>query len=103
MGCDNPQQEGNVVDTETEVVEVDTVGANVTYDVNRKTIELVDTTGATVQYDIEKKIVKRTVGTDTVVRDMTQEEQEAYERGDYNTVDTEVDTDIETEDVDING
>ena len=101
VSCDTNQ--GTVTNTETEVVEVDTVDSNITYDVNRKTIELVDTTGATVEYDIERRVVKRTVGVDTVTREMTQEEVEAYERGDYNTVDTDVETDIETEDVDIDG
>ena len=101
VSCDSNQ--GTVTNTETEVVSVDTVDSSVSYDVNRKTIELVDTTGATVEYDIERRVVKRTVGVDTVTRDMTQEEVEAYERGDYNTVDTDVETDVETEDVDIDG
>ena len=102
VSCDTNQ--GTVTNTETEVVSVDTVDSSVSYDVNRKTIELVDTTGATVEYDIERRVVKRTVGVDTVTREMTQEEVEAYERGDYNTVDTEVSTDVETEEIeDIDG
>lgn len=89
------------VRTETKVVDVDTVGAETTYDVRTRTIEQVDTVGATTEYDVEKQVVRRTVDVDTLTEDVDGQARTDMKEGDYETVDTEVERETVTEEVDV--
>ncbi|MEQ9441234.1 MAG: hypothetical protein RIG62_19480 [Cyclobacteriaceae bacterium] len=88
-------EEANYTETE-EVVQVDTVGMTVEYDVNRRTIEQVDTVGATTTYEVERKIIKRRVRIDTVTETASEEKQVTYEEGDYKVLNEEVEKDTVT-------
>ena len=100
VGDANERADGDVR-TETKVVDVDTVGAETTYDVRKRTIEQVDTVGATTEYDVEKQVVRRTVDVDTLTEDVDGEARVDMKEGDYKTVDTDVETETVTEEVDI--
>lgn len=89
------------VRTETTVVDVDTVGAETSYDVRERTIEQVDTVGATTEYDVEKQVVRRTVDIDTLTKEVDGQARIDMEEGDYKTVDTDVDQETVTKDVDL--
>ena len=104
-GCDNvgetaESEDGNTR-VETEVISVDTVGAETTYDVNRKTIEQVDTVGATTEYDVEKTVVRKTVDIDTLTQDVDGQTRVDMEEGDYEVVDKSVEEESVTEEVDV--
>lgn len=99
VGCTN--NNGKVTETETTVLEIDTVDAEVTYDVNRKTVESVDTVGATTEYEVEKKVVKRTVEIDTITRELSPQEQQEYVKGDYEVVEEEVEKEQKSEKVEV--
>jgi hypothetical protein len=99
VGCTG--NNGKVTETETTVLEVDTVDAEVTYDVNRKTVESVDTVGATTEYEVEKKVVKRTIEIDTITKELSPEEQQDYAKGDYEVVEEEVEKEQESEEIEI--
>lgn len=90
VACDTNQ--ATVTESETKVISVDTVSAEVTYDVNRKTIESVDTVGATTEYDIEKTVVKRTIEIDTITKEIAREKNRELEEGNYKVVEEEVET-----------
>ena len=105
VGCDNV---GNTVESddgntrvETEVIEVDTVGAETTYDVNRQVIEKVDTVGATTEYDVEKTIVRKTVEIDTLTQEVDGQTRVEMEEGDYEVVDKTVEEESITKEVDV--
>ena len=106
VSCDNV---GNTVESdddsntrvETEVTDVDTVGAETTYDVNRQVIEKVDTVGATTEYDIEKTVVKKTVKIDTLIQEVDGQTRVDMEEGDYEVVDKTVEEESVTKEVDI--
>ena len=104
-GCGNVGDANESADsdvrTETKVVDVDTVGAETTYDVRTKTVEKVDTVGATTEYDVEKQVVRRTVDIDTLTEEVDGQARVDMEAGDYETVDTDVDRETVTEEVDI--
>ncbi len=104
-GCgnvgDGNESADSDVRTETKVVDVDTVGAETTYEVRERTIEQVDTVGATTEYDVEKQVVRRTVDVDTLTKDVDGQARVDMEEGDYKTVDTDVDTETVTEEVDV--
>lgn len=89
------------VRTETSVIDVDTVDAETTYDVREKVVEKVDTVGATTEYDVEKQVVRRTVDVDTLTEEVDGQARVDMEAGDYETVDTEVETETVTKDVDL--
>ncbi len=105
VSCDNVSNTNENADadarTETKVIGVDTVGAETTYDVRKREIEQVDTVGATTEYDVEKQVVRRTVDIDTLTQDADGQARVDMESGDYKTVDTDVDTETVTEEVDL--
>jgi hypothetical protein len=105
VSCDNVSNTSESADadarTETKVVGVDTVGAETTYDVRTREIEQVDTVGATTEYDVEKQVVRRTVDVDTLTKEVDGQARVDMEKGDYKTVDTDVETETVTEEVDI--
>ncbi|MGB3587143.1 MAG: hypothetical protein WBA23_11415 [Tunicatimonas sp.] len=99
VACDTNQ--ATVTESESRVISIDTVGAEVTYDVNRKVVESVDTVGATTEYEIEKTVVKRTVEVDTITKEITREKSRELEKGNYKVVEEEVETVQESEEVEI--
>lgn len=105
VGCGNIGDANDSADadvrTETKVVDVDTVGAETTYDVRERTIEQVDTVGATTEYDVEKQVVRRTVDIDTLTKEVDGQARVDMEEGDYKTVDTDVERETVTEDTDL--
>ncbi len=90
------RSEGSNTYTETEVVKVDTIGSEVVYDVNRRTIEQVDTIGATTIYQVKRTVIKRTVQVDTVTETVDEEQNVAFAKGDYKKVDEKVEKDSVT-------
>ena len=105
VACDNVSNTADEDDAqtrvETEVIGVDTVGAETTYDVNRKVVEKVDTVGATTEYDVEKQVVKKTVEIDTMTQEVDGQARVDMEQGDYEVVDREVEEETITEEVDV--
>ena len=105
VACDNVsstnEEDDAQTSVETEVLDVDTVGAETTYDVNRKVIEEVDTVGATTEYDVEKTVVKKTVEIDTLTQDVDGQAQVDMQQGDYEVVDETVEEETITEEVDV--
>lgn len=104
VSCDNVGETGATDDdvrTETEVVGVDTVGAETTYDVRKKEITEVDTVGATTEYDVEKQVVRKTVDIDTVTEDVDAQTRQEMEEGDYKVVDRDVENETVTKEVEV--
>lgn len=97
--CDGPS--GTTTQTETTVVDTDTVEAETTYDVNKKVVEKVDTVGATTEYEVEKQVVERTVKVDTMTEEYTKAKETDYAKGDYKVVEEEVEKETVTEEVEI--
>ena len=97
--CDSSS--GTATRTETTVVDKDTVGAETTYDINKKVVEKVDTAGATTEYEVEKEIRKRTVKVDTLTEEITKEKQTDLAKGDYEVVDKEIEEETVTKEVEI--
>lgn len=89
------------VQVETEVVGVDTVGAETTYDVRKREITEVDTVGATTEYDVEKEVVTKTVDIDTAVREVEGEARQEVDADGYEVVDEDVETETVTKDVEV--
>lgn len=101
-GCDNVgTSDSATIRTETEVIDIDTVGAEMNYEVNRKTVEKVDTVGATIEYDVEKTVVKKTVEIDTITEEIDRQARVDMEEGDYKVVDKTVEQETITEEVDV--
>ena len=104
-GCDNVGETAESDDdntrVETEVTNVDTIGAETTYDVNRQVIEKVDTVGATTEYDIEKTVVRKTVDVDTLTLDAGGQTRVDMEEGDYEVVEKSVEKESVTEEMDV--
>lgn len=86
-------QEPDETYTETEIVQVDTVSTRIVYDVRRRTIEEVDTVGATMTYEVRKKVLKRTVMIDTLTETEDEEQTVAYQKGNFEKLDEQVETD----------
>ncbi|WKN42177.1 hypothetical protein [Tunicatimonas pelagia] len=97
IACDANQ--ATVTESETTVISIDTVEAEVTYDVNRKVVESVDTVGATTEYEIEKTIVKRTVEVDTITKEIEREQKQEFAQGNYKVIEEEVKTEQRSEEV----
>ncbi len=95
-GSQAQASEGNKTYTETEVVKVDTIGSEVVYDINRRTIEQVDTIGATTIYQVKRTVIKRTVQVDTVTETVDEEQNMTFAKGDYKNVDEKVEKDSVT-------
>ena len=103
VGCTNvsdAESDGSTT-TETEVLSVDTVGAEVNYDVRRRVTEEVDTVGATTEYQVEKRVVKKTVDIDTITQEVSRASRTDLEEGDYKTVDENVEQETVTEEVEV--
>lgn len=97
----NRNDESDSTYVETEVVQIDTVGSEVAYDINRRTVEQVDTVGATTTYQVERKVIKKTVLVDTIVETVDKERNVVYEEGNYQDVDEKIEKDTVTEEVSI--